>query len=250
MSSPHDHRSLTKVLYSKDPVDRYIFDHSLRYTAEQQELLESIKDVPGQRSSFNWSSKHRKLFCHSRKGSAMVGIHGWSTALSTAASTNERKTSQWVTISAVTTHFLHTLAFIHVRLLCLPKEWSIESHSNISDIAWRYSCVYLCLCFSWNWYIHGIHVVGYCLSLTIGRSTDYLRYYGWICSTRHLDESRCSGEDRSTNSTSSRDIERVTQGQRTEFVRFHLPGRGQTQLSSVLRALITVASSEWPSCHR
>jgi hypothetical protein len=37
----------TKSLHSKDPVDRYIFEHSLRYTPEQIELLEDIKNVPG-----------------------------------------------------------------------------------------------------------------------------------------------------------------------------------------------------------
>ena len=38
---------LTKGLHSKDPIDRYIFDHSLRYTAEQRELLDDIKTLPG-----------------------------------------------------------------------------------------------------------------------------------------------------------------------------------------------------------
>ncbi len=37
----------TKSLHSKDPIDRYIFDHSLRYTPEQQELLDDIKNLPG-----------------------------------------------------------------------------------------------------------------------------------------------------------------------------------------------------------
>jgi hypothetical protein len=37
----------TKSLYSKDPIDRYIFDHSLRYTPEQLELLEDLKNLPG-----------------------------------------------------------------------------------------------------------------------------------------------------------------------------------------------------------
>ncbi|CAF3358343.1 unnamed protein product, partial [Rotaria sp. Silwood2] len=36
----------TKSLYSDDPIDRYIFDHSLRYTPEQLELLEDIKNLP------------------------------------------------------------------------------------------------------------------------------------------------------------------------------------------------------------
>lgn len=37
----------TKSLHSKDPIDRYIFDHSLRYTPEQSELLDDIKTLPG-----------------------------------------------------------------------------------------------------------------------------------------------------------------------------------------------------------
>lgn len=36
----------TKALHSKDPIDRYICEHSLRYTSEQQELLDDIKNVP------------------------------------------------------------------------------------------------------------------------------------------------------------------------------------------------------------
>ncbi|CAF1133038.1 unnamed protein product [Adineta ricciae] len=36
----------TKSLYSEDPVDRYIFDHSLRYTSEQTELLHDLKNLP------------------------------------------------------------------------------------------------------------------------------------------------------------------------------------------------------------
>ena len=51
MSNPNDHLPQTKVFYSKDPIDQYIFDHSLRYTAEQLELLENIKELPGQRRS-------------------------------------------------------------------------------------------------------------------------------------------------------------------------------------------------------
>lgn len=39
----------TKSLHSTDPIDRYIFDHSLRYTPEQLELLEDIKNLPGMR---------------------------------------------------------------------------------------------------------------------------------------------------------------------------------------------------------
>jgi hypothetical protein len=39
----------TKSLHSKDPVDRYIFDHSLRYTTEQTELLNDLKNLPGRR---------------------------------------------------------------------------------------------------------------------------------------------------------------------------------------------------------
>lgn len=38
---------LTKGLHSNDPIDRYIFDHSLRYTPEQRELLDDIKTLPG-----------------------------------------------------------------------------------------------------------------------------------------------------------------------------------------------------------
>jgi hypothetical protein len=37
----------TKSLYSHDPIDHYIFDHSLRYTPEQRELLDDIKNLPG-----------------------------------------------------------------------------------------------------------------------------------------------------------------------------------------------------------
>jgi hypothetical protein len=37
----------TKSLHSKDPIDRYIFDHSLRYTPEQRELLDDITNLPG-----------------------------------------------------------------------------------------------------------------------------------------------------------------------------------------------------------
>jgi hypothetical protein len=37
----------TKSLYSKDPIDRYIFDHSLRYTPEQRELLDDLQNLPG-----------------------------------------------------------------------------------------------------------------------------------------------------------------------------------------------------------
>ncbi|CAF4387376.1 unnamed protein product, partial [Adineta steineri] len=29
------------------PIDQYIFNHSLRYTSEQLELLEDIKNLPG-----------------------------------------------------------------------------------------------------------------------------------------------------------------------------------------------------------
>ncbi|UJR31536.1 hypothetical protein I4U23_019024 [Adineta vaga] len=36
----------TKSLHSKDPIDRYIFEHSLRYTSEQLELLEDLKNLP------------------------------------------------------------------------------------------------------------------------------------------------------------------------------------------------------------
>jgi hypothetical protein len=47
MSSDQSSLPLSKVLFSKDPIDQYIFDHSLRYTPEQLELLEHIKQLPG-----------------------------------------------------------------------------------------------------------------------------------------------------------------------------------------------------------
>ena len=37
----------SKALSSNDPIDRYICEHSLRYTSEQGELLEATKDLPG-----------------------------------------------------------------------------------------------------------------------------------------------------------------------------------------------------------
>ena len=37
----------SKALSSSDPIDRYICDHSLRYTPEQRELLEATKNLPG-----------------------------------------------------------------------------------------------------------------------------------------------------------------------------------------------------------
>ena len=43
----------TKSLQSKDPIDRYIFDHSLRYTPEQQELLDDITNLPGKKIDFS-----------------------------------------------------------------------------------------------------------------------------------------------------------------------------------------------------
>ncbi|CAF1298982.1 unnamed protein product [Rotaria sordida] len=46
MSKIFDNLLSTKSLHSKDPIDRYIFDHSLRYTPEQLELLEDIKNLP------------------------------------------------------------------------------------------------------------------------------------------------------------------------------------------------------------
>jgi len=49
MSTILDNLLSTKSLYSTDPIDRYIFDHSLRYTNEQRELLEDIKSLPGMR---------------------------------------------------------------------------------------------------------------------------------------------------------------------------------------------------------
>ncbi len=47
MSTILDNLLSTKSSYSTDPIDRYIFDHSLRYTTEQCELLEDIKNLPG-----------------------------------------------------------------------------------------------------------------------------------------------------------------------------------------------------------
>ncbi len=37
----------TKCLRSKDPIDQYVFDHSIRFTAEQLEILEYVKTLPG-----------------------------------------------------------------------------------------------------------------------------------------------------------------------------------------------------------
>lgn len=47
MSTMLDDLISTKSLHSADPIDRYIFDHSLRYTSEQRELLDDIKNLPG-----------------------------------------------------------------------------------------------------------------------------------------------------------------------------------------------------------
>ncbi|CAF1230955.1 unnamed protein product [Rotaria sp. Silwood1] len=46
MSKIFDNLLSTKSLHSKDPIDQYIFNHSLRYTSEQLELLEDIKNLP------------------------------------------------------------------------------------------------------------------------------------------------------------------------------------------------------------
>ncbi|CAF3626894.1 unnamed protein product [Adineta steineri] len=46
MSAIFDDLLSTKSLHSKDPIDQYIFNHSLRYTSEQLELLEDIKNLP------------------------------------------------------------------------------------------------------------------------------------------------------------------------------------------------------------
>lgn len=46
MSNLFDGLQQMKALHSKDPIDRYICEHSLRYTPEQQELLDDIKNVP------------------------------------------------------------------------------------------------------------------------------------------------------------------------------------------------------------
>lgn len=45
-----------KSLHSKDPIDQYIFNHSLRYTAEQIELLDDLKNLPGIKKSIKFIS--------------------------------------------------------------------------------------------------------------------------------------------------------------------------------------------------
>ena len=47
MSSSTPKSSSMKLLRSKDPIDQYILDHSIRYTSEQVELLEYVKTLPG-----------------------------------------------------------------------------------------------------------------------------------------------------------------------------------------------------------
>jgi hypothetical protein len=39
----------TKCLRSNDPLDQYVFDHSIRFTAEQLELLEYVQTLPGRK---------------------------------------------------------------------------------------------------------------------------------------------------------------------------------------------------------
>jgi hypothetical protein len=57
MSTIIDYLPSTKSLQSKDPIDRYIFDHSLRYTTEQLELLDDIKNLPGKRMNLKANQK-------------------------------------------------------------------------------------------------------------------------------------------------------------------------------------------------
>ncbi|CAF3814029.1 unnamed protein product [Rotaria sp. Silwood1] len=52
MSKIFDNLLSTKSLHSKDPIDQYIFNHSLRYTSEQLELLEDIKNLPVEIGTF------------------------------------------------------------------------------------------------------------------------------------------------------------------------------------------------------
>lgn len=56
-----DNFLLTKTVYSKDPIDHYISSHSLRYTPEQLELLEHVKQLPGKKKSVD-----EQKFCSNR----------------------------------------------------------------------------------------------------------------------------------------------------------------------------------------
>ncbi len=44
---------VSKVQKSSDPIDRYIIEHSLRLTPEQNEIIEYTKTLPGYCLSFN-----------------------------------------------------------------------------------------------------------------------------------------------------------------------------------------------------